>query len=253
MKNEVNCGVIRDLLPLYADEVASPESRELVDGHLEGCENCRRELEQLTQAVSLPPEQDEKAEMKRWKKALSRKVNRRALAWGLAVVLLLALASIPLYGANFGVPASRLEEDSRRNGAAEGALLAQVVNEDIGFLLFDKGDGRVRFNVYVNRPGLDFGYHFRHGASRPAQDQLHSLYSYQAGNSSLVFSLTGSGVVRVEQTVEDSTIAGTVYLVDPDQPWAVVFTHMPKSDKHAYLTAYNADGEVVPFTNCYVG
>lgn len=253
MKENVSCGVIRDLLPLYADQVASPESRALVEEHLNGCEGCRRELEQLTRNVSLPPEQNEKAEMKRWKKALSRKVNRRALAWGLAVVLLLGMVSISLYGANFGVPASRLEADSRRNGAAEGELLVQVVNEDIGFLLFDKGEGRVRFNVYVNRPGFDFGYHFRHGASRPAQDNLFSLYSYQAEDSSLVFSLTGSGVVRVEQTIEDSTIPGTVYLVDPDQPWAVIFTHMPKSEKHAYLTAYNADGEVVPFTTCYIG
>lgn len=68
MKDNVNCGVIRDLLPLYADEVVSPESRELVDGHLEGCEGCRRELEELTRDVSLPPEQDETAEMKRWKR-----------------------------------------------------------------------------------------------------------------------------------------------------------------------------------------
>lgn len=253
MKEKVSCGVIRDLLPLYADEVAGPESRALVEEHLNGCEGCRRELEQLTRNVSLPPEQNEEAEMKRWKKALSRKVRRLALFWGLAAVLLLVLVSVPLYGANFGVPASLLEADSRRNGAAEGELLTQVINEDIGFLLFDKGNGRVKFNVYVNYPGLDFGYHFRHGASKPAQDGLFSLYSYQTEDSTLVFSLTGSGVVRIEQTIEDNTIPGTVYLVDPGQPWAVIFTNMPKSEKHAYLTAYNADGEVVPFTTCYIG
>lgn len=39
--SEVKCGVVRDLMPLVADEVASPESKELVNGHMETCEVCR--------------------------------------------------------------------------------------------------------------------------------------------------------------------------------------------------------------------
>ena len=31
------CNVIRDLLPLYHDGVCSPESRQLVEEHLEKC------------------------------------------------------------------------------------------------------------------------------------------------------------------------------------------------------------------------
>ena len=37
----VNCEVIRDLLPLYAEDLASTGSRELVEDHLETCESCR--------------------------------------------------------------------------------------------------------------------------------------------------------------------------------------------------------------------
>ena len=40
----INCAIIKDLLPLYADEVLSPESTELVSQHLESCENCKNEL-----------------------------------------------------------------------------------------------------------------------------------------------------------------------------------------------------------------
>ena len=41
------CSVIRDLLPLYHDGVCSPESRQLVEEHLEECADCRGELERM--------------------------------------------------------------------------------------------------------------------------------------------------------------------------------------------------------------
>lgn len=44
---KTDCNIIRDLLPLYADDVCSPESRELVEEHLLECNNCTRELENL--------------------------------------------------------------------------------------------------------------------------------------------------------------------------------------------------------------
>ena len=35
----VNCNIIRDLLPLYAEGMASEESKALVDDHLRGCDS----------------------------------------------------------------------------------------------------------------------------------------------------------------------------------------------------------------------
>ena len=40
-----NCGVVKDLLPLYADGVCSEESKHLVEKHIAECENCAEELE----------------------------------------------------------------------------------------------------------------------------------------------------------------------------------------------------------------
>ena len=39
------CNVIRDLLPLYADEVCSEDSREMVEEHISSCDECKQELE----------------------------------------------------------------------------------------------------------------------------------------------------------------------------------------------------------------
>lgn len=44
---KLNCNVIRDLLPLYVDQICSEESRELVDEHLTGCRDCSAILQQM--------------------------------------------------------------------------------------------------------------------------------------------------------------------------------------------------------------
>lgn len=44
---KLECDVIRDLLPLYAEKLASPASSALVEQHLAECPACRAELEQM--------------------------------------------------------------------------------------------------------------------------------------------------------------------------------------------------------------
>lgn len=44
---KINCNIIRDLLPLYADQICSNESRELVDEHLTECSDCSALLQQI--------------------------------------------------------------------------------------------------------------------------------------------------------------------------------------------------------------
>lgn len=39
------CGIIRDLLPLYIDDVCNKESRDAVEKHLAECEKCRNDYE----------------------------------------------------------------------------------------------------------------------------------------------------------------------------------------------------------------
>ncbi len=42
-----NCDIIRDLLPLYIDDVASVSSRQMVEEHLQECPDCRKMLSRL--------------------------------------------------------------------------------------------------------------------------------------------------------------------------------------------------------------
>ena len=41
------CNIIKDLLPLYIDDVLSDDSRELVEKHLKECTKCADELKKM--------------------------------------------------------------------------------------------------------------------------------------------------------------------------------------------------------------
>ena len=54
---KLSCDIIRDLLPLYAEELASTDSRGAVEEHLCECEGCRAELDALKKPVPVPAEE----------------------------------------------------------------------------------------------------------------------------------------------------------------------------------------------------
>ena len=49
---KVTCKVIQDLLPLYHDGVASPDTAALVEEHLKDCEACQEVFNRLQDASS---------------------------------------------------------------------------------------------------------------------------------------------------------------------------------------------------------
>ena len=53
MKNDLTCGVVRDLLPSYVEGLTSPESNTAVERHLSECPDCA----QLRTALAGAPEQ----------------------------------------------------------------------------------------------------------------------------------------------------------------------------------------------------
>ena len=46
------CNVIRDLLPLYVDEVCSAESRKMIEEHLKECSECKAYMESMSDHAS---------------------------------------------------------------------------------------------------------------------------------------------------------------------------------------------------------
>ena len=89
MKNE--CSIIRDILPLYVENMVSEDTSEFVKEHLENCPACHAELEKLREPVEVQtePQPDmDAAPLKRLKKALLMKKVQTILC---TVAVLLAL------------------------------------------------------------------------------------------------------------------------------------------------------------------
>ena len=86
---KVPCAVIRDLLPLYAEDLAGEESRALVEEHLADCPDCRKQYEDMKQPKPAP--EPDGAEALR---AVKRVIRRRRLT---AVLLAALLVFLPLF------------------------------------------------------------------------------------------------------------------------------------------------------------
>ena len=76
---KLECDVIRDLLPLYAEKLASPASSALVEQHLAACPACRAELEQMEKPVPVQPEPQPDAPLKNIRSSLNRRRLRTML------------------------------------------------------------------------------------------------------------------------------------------------------------------------------
>ena len=87
---KISCSIVRDLLPLYAEDLASQDTRVLVDEHLHDCEDCKAILNTMKTPASIPVEASPDA-LNKVKKTIRR---RRVLSVLVAVMTVITIASI---------------------------------------------------------------------------------------------------------------------------------------------------------------
>lgn len=87
------CGLIRDLLPLYHDDVCSPDSRQAIETHCAGCVSCKKMLDDLASTPE-PYEMVKEAEplipiRKKWNRE-----KKKSLWIGLSIAICLMVVFI---------------------------------------------------------------------------------------------------------------------------------------------------------------
>lgn len=92
----LSCNVIRDLLPLYAEDMVSEETKGLVDDHLCTCDECTKELAQLKKAPKLPLDV-ESGSLKRVKDSVRKRRRRMVLAAMLTLCALWVTGTVILF------------------------------------------------------------------------------------------------------------------------------------------------------------
>ncbi|HDR7437260.1 TPA: zf-HC2 domain-containing protein [Bacillus anthracis] len=58
--SKVSCDIVKDLLPLFYDDVCSEDSKKMVEEHLIHCNSCKRELDRIQTDIILPKKEIEK-------------------------------------------------------------------------------------------------------------------------------------------------------------------------------------------------
>ena len=82
------CSIVRDLLPLYAEDLVGAETAEFVAAHIAACPDCEKEYEAMKSGAPVPAEpRAEAAPLKSIKKVIIKKRVR-------AVILAVALAGL---------------------------------------------------------------------------------------------------------------------------------------------------------------
>lgn len=137
------CGIIKDLLPLYIDDVCNEESKTAVEHHLSECEKCRQYYEAMKSSDGFAQNQNDNSEdikmadsLKKVKAKINKK-TRNVIICAAAAVILVAIA----FDVLFSMPIKEID-------LSNISVSAEVypINELKGGLVIDDNDNSVRIS-----------------------------------------------------------------------------------------------------------
>lgn len=167
-----NCEIVRDLLPLYAENMCSEKSRRLVAEHLSECGECRKELEKISANVVIRADSDISA-FKRVKRRA--RIEKAVIGIVCAVVILIAgwFAQLYMINTDCSMDYERfnlaenvwIDEDEtgglwmcRENAASSADLIYPTVTDKNGNHMGEEGfdkDNPVGYGVTLKHRKID--------------------------------------------------------------------------------------------------
>lgn len=135
------CNIVSDLMPLYADEVANPDSVEYITRHIAWCPECAEVWKRLSTAL---PEVDPREEARNYRKAF-RRGKRKMFLKSLALCLIaLAIAAFFIYYQLYvyGVYPVTMSYPS-----PDGSIVLEVVEKEDAPIFYTDAGLMVRFNL----------------------------------------------------------------------------------------------------------
>lgn len=142
MKNE--CSIIRDLLPLYAESMVSPDTAAFIEEHLGGCDACRKEYGRIKEPQTAPEIPRAVPLLKLSRKMKVKRMQTVALTAIFVITLLVsafAVLDAPIY-----LPYS------------EELITAEPVGDGGLRIAFDKSVTDFDYTIYPDPDGENFYY-----------------------------------------------------------------------------------------------
>ena len=176
------CEVIRDLMPLYAESMASKASTEIVEEHLAECPSCRDYLREIRQTVSNVTDTDSSA-LRQLKKRLQRKKTLTVLVTLMLTMVVLITAIAYLTAPDY-LPFS--DEIVSVREMDDGTVMVifdeSVTGYDISFVTNENGTDRA-YSLTAWTTTWNRWFH-RHGSNQitllnPDGEKVTAVFYYQ--------------------------------------------------------------------------
>ncbi len=155
-----------------------------------------------------------------------------------AALVFLAFAGFLYFNNDVGTPRSGIERDARASQKTADWLVEMDISDTMAALIFyPEDESDPVFSVYVNRPGLSFGYFFRGGGHSSLIERSVAEYTVEGFDERAFLSMNAPKAARLE--IDDGN-GVQVIEIDSGKPFAMV---LPRNAGR--LTFYDANGAIV--------
>lgn len=211
-----NCFLIKDLLPLYIDELCSNETAEIIKNHLEACCECKNEYEKLTNQPEIKVIDNNSTELIKGVGKMFKKDKKKAIIKTVSIFLAVIVLAGAFAFLKVPLMLYRIEFDKGRYSGVTDA--GQV---------FESGDNTKSnysneyFNLYIDEKLgnyddkktdrtyiIDFGkgkniviYDENQGVPIPAMDE-HKKYFNQSLKYPVVYAFAKKGIENYGYSTE---------------------------------------------------
>lgn len=117
---KITCNIIRDILPLYIENIASDDSCAMLEEHMDQCEECRNCLDEMTAFSKLPVDMDTSPLLKI--KSTLRKRKIQTVIFSMMLTVVIGVITIAFLTAPEYIPFSK--ESVSINEMDNGSVLA---------------------------------------------------------------------------------------------------------------------------------
>ena len=148
--------------------------------------------------------------------------NKSILKILITLLCLVVIVVIGLFAThNIGIPESRIEQDIRKNSHIDTSwkITGEASDTFAAYISYPENQSDYSFSVYVNRPGISFGYFFRGGGSISGVDRKIVKFVVEDYAECAYLSMNREGVTLLE--IDDGNTVKQIQL-NPKEPFAVV-------------------------------
>lgn len=142
---KVSCNVIQDILPLYAENIVSKDTEQIVEEHLSSCEKCKKYLDE----IKLPNTYVQKADEVPMKKLKSLLLRKKIQVIAISVFVSLVVATI--IGANLVAP--------RYFSHSDNIVSLKESNDGIVYATFDDNVSGYGISSSLSDDKSGYSYH----------------------------------------------------------------------------------------------